>query len=167
MVWRTARASALLLCAAAWSAPGCAGGGERAAARQRLQEFVQVVNASPGQANGVTAAAHAAHVAGFFTDDVQIALGDGATPIHGREMLMHMILRLQPRTAEYQVALADVKAKIVAPGEAVEAELTAEFIRRTPGVSRTSMDAREFLVTMRFEDGEWRIARVTAVATLR
>ena len=80
---------------------------------------------------------------------------------------MNMILRLQPRTAEYQVALADVKAKIVAPGEAVEAELTAEFIRRTPGVSRTSMDAREFLVTMRFEDGEWRIARVTAVATLR
>lgn len=44
--------------------------------------------------------------------------------------------------------------------------LTAEFIRRDPG-ARQSMDAREFELGMRRDEGEWRIARVIAVETLR
>jgi hypothetical protein len=44
--------------------------------------------------------------------------------------------------------------------------LTAEFIRRDPN-ARQQMDAREFKLRMRREGEDWKIARVTAVDTLK
>jgi hypothetical protein len=44
--------------------------------------------------------------------------------------------------------------------------LTAE-IRSRPESQEPWMDAREFAVLLRQEEGEWRVARVEAVETIR
>lgn len=139
-------------------------GDERAAIRQRLQEFVDTVNRPA--AEGLGAVARSAEIGRYFTEDVTIEPGRGGAPITGREMLMGMAARLQPRTSEYRVQLADVSVRLSPDEQTAEVALTAEFILRAPG-ARRSMDAREFAVSMRREDGDWLIARVTAVDTLR
>jgi len=139
-------------------------GDERAAIRGRLQEFVATVNRQAPE--GLGTVTHSAAIGRYFTEDVTIDPGRGGAPINGREMLMGIAARLRPRTAEYRVQLADVTVRLAPDELSAEVELTAEFIRREPG-ARQSMDAREFALTMRREGGEWLIARVTAVETLK
>jgi hypothetical protein len=153
-----AAASLAILTACAWW------GDERAAIRARLQSLKQEVNAD--STAGLSSMTRAAAVASYFTDDVVVELGGGSTPIVGREMLMGMATRLQPRTSEYQVELADISVELGPDGHSAGVALTAEFIPHESG-GRRSMDAREFNLTMRREDGEWRIARVVAVQTLK
>jgi hypothetical protein len=138
---------------------------ERAAIRQRLDAFVDAVNKGGG--SGLAGVAtHAIGLANFFTNDVVITLGDGSAPIRGRDMLISMAMRLQPRTAEYTLDFEDVNVQLASDEQSAEVDLTAEFIRREPG-ARQSMDAREFKLQMRRDDGEWRIASVEAIQTLK
>lgn len=154
-------ASALLVSAA------CSWGDERRAVRDRLNAFVDLVNAGATAGAGVPDAAHARRVAEYFTEDVEVNLGEGTAPITGRDMLSAMALRLQPRTAEYRVAIQDVTVTLDPSGSAATVALTAEFIRRAAGTSRSTRDAREFNLSMQRDDGAWKIARVTAVPTLQ
>jgi hypothetical protein len=140
-------------------------GGDEAAVKRRLIAFSDEVN--DGTVNGVGVAAQAAAVGSYFVDDVVVNLGHGSAPIEGRETLIGMASRLQPRIAAFRVKLEDVGV-VVAPDRATaEVQLTAEFIKRTASSSEPSMDAREFSLGMRLVDGVWKIARVTAVDTLR
>ena len=52
-------------------------------------------------------------------------------------------------------------------GETADVHLTAEIIRRSITTGDESLDAREFTLGMRRVGGEWQIARVTAVDTLK
>jgi hypothetical protein len=65
--------------------------------RRRLDELSASINASTTDGRGP--AARGAQLGTFFTDDVEIDLGRGATPIRGRATLISMAERLQPRTA--------------------------------------------------------------------
>ena len=63
---------------------------------------------------------------------------------------------------------------LVTPNDqSADINLTAEIIRKAqdPGAPAASagpsMDAREFTAIMRKVDGEWKIARLTAVDTLK
>ena len=51
--------------------------------------------------------------------------------------------------------------------ETADVHLTAEFIRRNITTGEETLDAREFTLGMRRVGGEWQIARVTAVDTLK
>lgn len=134
------------------------------AIRRRLAEFTQDFNAST--TDGVGLVARAAKFGSYFTDDIVIDLGQGAGAIAGRETLMGMAARLQPRTAAFTLELDDVTID-VAPGGVAEVTLTTLFRRRSVTSGDASMDAREFLVGMRKLDGEWRVGRITAVDILR
>ena len=132
--------------------------GDKALISARLNALVEQVNAhSP---DGLGSLARAAQIGTFFTDDVIVELGRGSAPVTGRDTLMAMAARLEPRTSGFTVKLTDIN-------------LTAEIIRKTPASgepaasSAPSMDAREFAVIMRKVDGEWKIARLTAVDTLK
>jgi ketosteroid isomerase-like protein len=155
----------VLVLGALLSTAGCAWwDDERAAVRQRLDTFKVLVNAPAP--DGIGTVTRAAEISQYFTEDVTVDLGDGAAPITGREMLMAMAARLQPRLSEFRIDFADVGVQVSPDEQSAAVALTAEFIRRAAG-SRQSMDAREFKLTMRQEDGEWRIARVIAVDTLK
>jgi hypothetical protein len=139
-------------------------GDERSAVRARLEAFRTAVNTHAPE--GLGTITHAASLASYFAEDVSVDLGDGTAPVRGREMLMGMAARLQVRMAEFELELADINVQLAPDGESADVNLTAEFIDRTP-TSRRSRDAREFALMMRRENGEWRIARVIAVQTLK
>lgn len=127
--------------------------------------LVDEVNRPP--AEGLALVAHAQSVGDYFTDDVTVDLGVGSMPIQGRATLVGMVARLQPRTAAYRVALDDVEVSLADDGATAGVAATVILTPRRPAQPHEGHDAREFAVTMARTDGTWRIARMTAVETLR
>jgi hypothetical protein len=134
------------------------------AIRGRLDALAIELNAST--ADGVGTALRAARLGHYFTDDVLVELGPGSPPIRGRETLMAMASRLRPRTSAFEVDLDDVTVDVL-DGTRADVTLTALIRRRIAASGEESLDAREFSATLEKSGGEWRIARVTAVDTLR
>ena len=132
--------------------------------RRRLEDFAREFNEST--TDGLGTVARAARLGSFFTEDVVIELGPGSSPIHGRETLMGMAARLQPRTAAFMMELKDVNVA-VGEGDVAEVNLTAVFRRRSMATGEESLDAREFTLAVVKRSGEWLVNRVTAVDTLK
>src|SRR5687767_6775614 len=78
-----------------------AGSREERQIRQRLDALTAEVNA--GSPDGIGALARAARIGQFLAPDVVVELGKGSPPIHGRETVIGMAARLQPRTAAFVV----------------------------------------------------------------
>ncbi len=155
----------LALAAVAWFAWRGRESGDERAIRQRIESLRHEINTST--TDGLGTLAHAAQIGSYFTDDVTIELGEGATPIHGRDTVMGMAARLQPRTAAFRLELDDVGVEMVPGAEAADVLLTASFLRRSVSTGEESRDAREFSLVCQKTAGTWRIARVTAIDTLR
>ena len=86
-------------------------------------------------------------------------------PLQGRETLMGMSARPQPRTAAFTLQLLDINVEMGQQSTA-EVNLTATFRRRT-AAGEESIDARELLITMARIDGEWRASHVKAIEPFR
>lgn len=129
-----------------------------------MRQLTERVNTH--EPEGLGSVARAAEIGAFFTDDVVVELGEGSAPIQGRETLIAMAARLQVRLAEFRLDFTDANITVAADRQTADVTLTAEFIRRDPN-ARQQMDAREFKLQMRRESGEWKIARATAVDTLK
>jgi len=138
---------------------------ETADIRRRLQALCDDVNSSTTDGRGPEA--RAAQLGMFFTDDVDVDLGGGATPIKGRATIVAMAARLQPRTAAFKLQFEDVAVAMDPGGNSASVHLTAEFIRRNLLTGEQSLDAREFTLGMRRVAADWEIQRVTAVDTLK
>jgi hypothetical protein len=113
---------------------------------------------------GLESVAKAARIGAYFTDDVVVDLGKGAPPISGRQSVIGMAALVQAPSASVVVGLEDITVVKRPEGEVADVTLTAT-VTRTAG--ERTIDAREFALEMRKEAGEWRIARVAVVATLR
>lgn len=118
-----------------------------------------------GTTDGFGSVAHAVRLGEFFAADVIIELGQGSPPIHGRETLIGMATRLQPRTAAFVVELDDVSVELTG-GSAADATFTAVIRRRSVLSGDESMDAREFSAQVVNDGGRWRISRLVAIDTL-
>ena len=140
-------------------------GGEARTIRERIEALRTEVNAST--VDGLGTAARATQIGSYFTDDAVVELGGGSVPIRGRETLMDMAARLQPRTAAFRLDLDDVGIEIVPGGTAADVMLTASFVRRSVSTGEESRDAREFAMVLVKTDSTWRISRMTAIDTLR
>ena len=140
-------------------------GGEERTIRERIEALRTEVNAST--LDGLGTAGRAAQIGSYFTDDAVVELGGASVPIRGRETLMDMAARLQPRTAAFRLDLDDVGIELVPGGTAADVMLTASFVRRSISTGEESRDAREFAVVLVKTDGTWRISRITAIDTLR
>lgn len=138
---------------------------EERAIRDRLSALRGEVNASA--ADGLANVTRAARIGGYFTDEAVVDLGEGAPPIRGRDTLMGMAARLQPRTAAFRMDLDDVSVELVPGGEAADVILTASFVSSSVATGEESRDAREFALVLVKSDGPWRISRVTAIDTFR
>jgi len=133
--------------------------------RSRLDSLRNEVNTSTK--DGIGIALHAAQIGAYFTEDALVELGEGAAPIKGRETLMGMVARLQPRTAAFRLDLEDVTIEMIPGGDTADVLLTASFTRRNISTREESLDAREYALVMTKVAGTWRIARITAIDTLR
>jgi hypothetical protein len=132
--------------------------------RRRLEDFASEFNEST--TDGLGTVARAARLGSFFTAGVVVEFGAGSPPIHGRDTLIGMAARLQPRTAAFEMELKDVNVE-VGDGGVAEVTLTAVFRRRSMATGEESLDAREFTLGMVKTSGEWEVNRVTAVDTLK
>lgn len=139
--------------------------GHEGAIRRELRALTAEANERAGA--GLGTVAKAARLGAYFTDDVVVDLGAGTAPITGRQTLIGMATKLQPPAGAVVVSVEDVAAQ-VRPGEvAADVALTVTFRRRDPNTREETLDARELALEMRKEGGGWRIARVTAVETLK
>jgi hypothetical protein len=139
--------------------------GEDRVIRRRLNALATEIN--EGTVDGVGLVARAAMIGSFFTDDVLVDLGRGTAPIHGRETVVGMAARLQPRTAAFKIALDDVDVDVAPDGAAADVNLTATFTRQEAAPAERTIDAREFRLRMKKVRGNWLIANVTAVEPLK
>ena len=119
-----------------------------------------------GASDGIGLLARAAHIGDYFTPDVVIELGQGSPPIQGRETLMGMASRLQPRTSAFVLEFDDVNVEFADPDHG-EVTFTALFRRRSQGSGEESIDAREFAGDVVRASGRWRVSKVTAIDKLR
>jgi len=131
----------------------------------RLGALRNEVNASTK--DGLGTAMRAAQIGSYFTDDAVVELGEGAAPIKGRDTVMGMVARLQPRTAAFRMDLDDITIDMAPGSTAADVLLTASFVRRNISTGEESLDAREYALVMTKADGTWRISRITAIDTLR
>lgn len=131
----------------------------------RLHALANEVNQSTRDGFGTVA--RAAQLSTYFTDDIEIDLGQGSAPIIGRATLIGMAERLQPRTSAFKLSFVDVTAVLEPEATTATVHLTAEVVRRSITTGESSLDAHEFSLGMRKVSGEWRIARATAVKVLR
>jgi SnoaL-like domain len=135
------------------------------AVRARLESLRNDVNS--GTTGGIGVAQHAARIGDYFTDDVTVELGEGSQPINGRNTLIGMVARLQPRTAEFRLELDDVTVEMAPGNDTADVLLTATFTQPKNGAGEPSLDAREYALVMAKAAGTWRIARITAIDALR
>lgn len=140
-------------------------GDETTVIKARLNRFADEINQSTR--DGFGTAARAIQLSTYLTDDIEIDLGQGATPIRGRATVIGMAERLQPRTAAFTLTFQDVTV-VLNPGETTATvQLTAEFVRRSITTGEESLDAREFSLAMKKVNGEWCISQATAVQVLK
>ena len=132
--------------------------------RRLFDDLAHELNA--GTTSGFGTLTHIARLAEFFSPDVVVELGQGSPPIQGRDTLMGMVGRLQPRTAAFVVELDDVTAEFTSPDRG-DVTFTALIRRRSFTSGEESMDAREFGAEVVKIGGRWRISRVVAIDTLR
>jgi len=132
--------------------------------RRRLNAFAAEFNETT--AAGVATIAHAARIGTYFTEDVVIELGDGAPPIRGRQTLIAMATRLQPRTSAFTLELLDQNVTIPSPSTA-DVSVTAAFRRRGPVAGEDAVEARELALKMVKTGRDWRVSEVKAVETFK
>lgn len=126
--------------------------------RQIRRQLTGVADRINERSEGLSAVAKAASIGSALADDVVVDLGEGA-PIRGRETLMAIVARVQPRTSRYEVTIRDMNVRVVdAQSASVDLSVTTS--------GENGMDAREFQVGMVKRDGAWLIARVTPVKVL-
>lgn len=135
------------------------------AIRDQLESLCAEVNAGASVGSGTLSRAE--QIGSYFTDDAVVDLGKGTAAINGRDTLMDMAARLQPRTSAFRLELDDIGVKMAPDGAAADVTLTASFTLRSLPTGDESRDAREFALALSKAGGTWRIARATAVETLR
>jgi hypothetical protein len=139
--------------------------GDEREIRAALASLADDFNASATE--GLGTLARAAQLGSYFTEAVVVDLGPGSAVLEGRERLIGMAARLQPRTAAYRVVLDDVTVDKTDGDRPRDVTLTVSFIQRTAEAGGRVTDAREFALQMIKDGGRWRIARATAIDTFR
>jgi hypothetical protein len=131
--------------------------------RSLFYDFAEELN--EGATGGFGTLAHVARLAEFFSPEVVVELGPGSPPIQGRETLLGMVSRLQPRTSAFVVEMDDVNVEFTTPDDG-DVTFTA-VIRRRSESGAESIDAREFAAEVVRDGSRWRVSRVVAIDTLR
>ena len=151
-----------------WSSPACAlwwwkgGSSAEREVRALFDGFAREFNSERPTASACSRGRP--HRRAFFTPDVVIELGQGSPPIQGRETLMGMASRLQPRTSAFVLEFDDVNVEFQ-DADHGEVTFTALIRRRSQASGEESIDAREFAAE---SSGQAGVAgqRVVAVDTL-
>ena len=143
-----------------WSA----GSSDERQVRRLFEDFAEELNA--GTTSGFGTLTHIARLSEFIHPDIVVELGQGSPPIQGRETLLGMVSRLQPRTSAFVLEMDDVNVEFTDPDHG-DVTFTALIRRRSFDSGEESIDAREFGAEVVRSGGRWRVRRVVAIDILR
>ena len=143
-----------------WSA----GSSDERQVRRLFKDFADELNA--GTTSGFGTLTHLARLSEFIDPAIVVELGQGSPPIQGRETLLGMVTRLQPRTSAFVLEMDDVTIEFTDPDHG-EVTFTALIRRRTIDSGEDSIDAREFGGEVVRSGGRWQVSRIVAIDTLR
>jgi hypothetical protein len=164
MTRRTLARICVLAAAAAaiwwWSA----GSSDERQVRRLFEDFAEELN--EGATGGFGTLTHIARLSEFFHPDIVVELGQGSPPIQGRETLLGMVSRLQPRTAAFVLEMDDLNVEFRDEDHG-DVTFTALIRRRSVHSGEESIDAREFGAEVVRTGGRWQVSRVVAIDTLR
>ena len=132
--------------------------------RRRLHALAADFNEST--TDGLGTVARAAKIGSYFTSDIVVDLGEGTPSIQGRETIIGMVGRLQPRTSAFTLELLDLNVEVRTPTTA-GVNLTAAFRQRSLTTGEDSLEARELSLDMVKADTEWRVSRIRTVEPFR
>jgi hypothetical protein len=128
--------------------------------RRRLDELAAAVNTP---ADGLDAVTRAAAIGRALADDVEIRTRQG-TAIRGKDTVMGIAARLEPRSAGLNLKFQDVTVTLDDERHA-HVELTATYA--DPESDGHTLDAAEFTLQMVKPAREWLVARVAPVQVLQ
>jgi hypothetical protein len=171
---------ALVLALVASAASGCTrlSGQERRIAR-RLDELAGAASADGPAESPVARMAAAGRVGRYFTEDVRVE-ADGALWSQGRDAVVALAAQGRAAIDQLHVRVSDVEVTLSGSDSA-----TAYLTLVVSGAARTGpdgapagisgrtpspdgiLDARELLLTLRRVDGDWLIAGVERLETLK
>ena len=134
--------------------------------RRRLEALAADMNDVNDVRSNVSGLAAMAKVGSYFTADVVIDPGQGAQPLHGREVILSAAASLRPSAGVARLSLTDIDVTLGPDQRSAAVTLTALLTRNREGASQTR-DAHEFALTMTKRESEWLISHVTSVDTLR
>ncbi len=141
-----------------------AGSSDERQVRRLFKDFADELNA--GTTSGFGTLTHLARLSEFIDPGIVVELGQGSPPIQGRETLLGMVTRLQPRTSAFVLEMDDVTVEFTDPNHG-EVTFTALIRRRSIHSGEESIDAREFGAEVVRSSGRWRVSRIVAIDTLR
>jgi hypothetical protein len=141
-----------------------AGSSDERQVHRLFTDFADELNA--GTTSGFGTLTHIARLSEFLDPEIVVELGPGSPPIQGRETLLGMLSRLQPRTAAFVLEADDVTVEFTDPDHG-DVTFTALIRRRSFVSGEESIDAREFGAEVVRSGGRWRVSRVVAIDTLR
>jgi hypothetical protein len=132
--------------------------------RRLFEDFAEELNA--GTTSGFGTLTHLARLSEFIHPEIVVELGQGSPPIQGRETLLGMVSRLQPRTSAFVLEMDDITVEFT-DADHGEVTFTALIRRRSVDSAEESIDAREFGAEVVRSGGHWRVSRIVAIDTLR
>lgn len=141
-----------------------AGAGDEGRIRAALEELAAAVSEPGGE--GLAQLTHAAALGAFFAADVEVNPGAPYAPFRGRDTLMAMAAKVSAPGQGLDVRFVDVEVDVAPGGTEAVARMTATVAERGALADR-GIDAREIEMAWRKTDGNWVIARVTGIETLR
>jgi len=137
----------------------------RRAVKRQLGELAATLSV-PSGGGEVDRIARLARLRGYFAPDVRITLGPSRPTLTSRDELMGALGSWQPPAGGLNVAFVDVQISLESDGTA-RAYMTVEVTSPDPRTGRPIIDAREALVDLSEQDGDWLITSAAPVETLQ
>lgn len=132
--------------------------------RSRLDDLARSVGERDGQ--GLEQMARAARLAGYFTEDVVVDLGEPYPEFRGRDTIMALAAKARGHDDDFAVRFEDVAVRLDEDGRGAGVRLVVVLTGRSSRWVADAADARELQVRMQRDDGAWRIAQVTNVEAI-
>ncbi len=120
-----------------------------------------------GDESELIALANIQKIKSLFTRDCQISLGAPVPEIRGRDMLISALHQARRMVERIEVDFYDISVIIGENYMTAKTTMTAKATALDPQRGKRVMEAREVDMCWKKVEGEWKIAKVQLIRTLR
>lgn len=134
--------------------------------RRNLDDLAAMASSPEGQPDAPAPLVRLARIRKVLTEDCEVRPGEAYPAISGRDNLMAVIGQYTGSVSGLRVTFHDLTVTVADDGQTATTTKTVTVTSRGKQ-GEDILDAREARMTWRKVDGDWRIAVIEEVATLR